>query len=244
MEILPIKTRVLKAPKDDLLEAIFASRLKLKDGDIVAISSKVVSIDEGNAVLLDSVDKRELIKQNSELYLEAPQNLYRTIFTIAKGVLVGSAGIDESNSNGYWVLYPKDPFNSAKRLRRALMKHYRLEKLGIIITDSMSIPLRRGAIGFALAWDGFRPLNDYRNQKDLFGRKFKFELANMADGIAAGAVAFMGEGSEGTPLAVVRGANVRFGSVRTKDPLIVETADDIFAPLFFSKRKWKKGGKG
>ena len=109
----------------------------------------------------------------------------------------------------------------------------------------MSIPLRRGAIGFALSWDGFLPLNDYRNKKDLFGRPFKMELSNIVDGLSAGAVAVMGEGSESTPIAIIRGTtNVRFGNRKQKDSVIVPPEDDIFAPLFFTGRRWRKGGKG
>lgn len=241
MEIIPIKTRVLKAPKDDLLGALYSSKLKLKEGDIVAISSKVVALDEGRAILNLSIEKRELVKKHADLYLEMPRNTYRTIFTYTKGTLAGSAGIDESNSGGYFVLYPKDPFKSAKRIRKALMKHYGVKKLGILLTDSTSVPLRRGAIGIALAWDGFRPLTDYRNRKDLFGRTFKMEIANIVDGLAAGAVVAMGEGAESTPAAVIRGAPVVFGSIKTKEPTIVTPEDDIFAPLLFAK-KWKKGG--
>jgi F420-0:gamma-glutamyl ligase len=107
----------------------------------------------------------------------------------------------------------------------------------------MSIPLRRGAIGFALAWDGFVPLNDYRKKHDLFGREFRAEVANVADGLAAGAVAAMGEGDESTPVAVIRGAKVVFGNKKTKEPLITAPEDDMFAPLLFSK-KWRRGGQG
>ncbi len=243
MEILPIKTRALKAPKDDLLDAIFASKMKLLDGDIVAISSKVVSIGEGATVAIEGVDKRSLVKKHTDWYFEVPSNIHRTIFTLNKGAIVGSAGIDESNGNDHFILYPEKPFESARSIRKALMKHYGIKKLGLIITDSMSVPLRRGAIGFALSWDGFQPLNDYRKKEDLFGRRFKMELANVVDGLSAGAVAVMGEGSESTPLVVIRGANVTFGNKKQKDSLIVAPEDDIFAPLFFTKRNWKKGGQ-
>lgn len=243
MEILPIKTRALKAPKDDLLSALFASKLGLTERDIVAISSKVVSIGEGRTLPADQIDKRALVKKNTDWYLEVPSNIHRTIFTLNKGAIVGSAGIDESNANGHLVLYPEKPFESAKRIRKALMKHYGVKELGLIITDSMSVPLRRGAIGFALSWDGFLPLNDYRNKKDLFGRPFKMELSNIVDGLSAGAVAVMGEGSESTPVAIIRGTtNVRFGNRKQKETLIVEPENDIFAPLFFTGRRWKKGG--
>lgn len=241
MELIPVRLRALKAPKDDLVAALHQARLALKEGDIVAISSKVVSISEGRTVPVEGTDKDALIEREADWYVNLPGK-YRSRFTIAKGAMAGSAGIDQSNGNGHYVLYPEDPFASAKRLRRALMRMSGKKRLGVIVTDSTSIPLRRGAIGFALSWDGFVPLKDYRKSKDLFGRAFKAEVANIADGLAAGAVVAMGEGNEGTPLAIIRGAPVEFGNRKTKEPLITRAPqDDLFAPLFFSKR-WKRGG--
>lgn len=239
MHLKAIVLRPLRAPKDSLWEALITSKLSLKEKDVIAISSKVVSIDEGETLPEDSMEKFELVKQYADSYYLAPDNVHRTIFTISKGIMVGSAGIDLSNGNGYYILYPTDPFKSAKKIRRKLMKHFSLKELGVIITDSVSLPLRRGAIGVALSWDGFDPLRDYRNTKDLFGRPFKMELANMVDGLAAGAVSVMGEGKESTPVVVISGSTVHFGKRRTKDSLMVAPEDDIFAPLLF-KKGWKK----
>lgn len=249
MQITPIKTRPLRAPKDSLLDAIRKSKLSLKDGDIVAISSKVVSINEGRTVAIDQIpDKEKLIEQEADWYLKAPKaSRYRRRFTINAGAMAGSAGIDESNGDGYYVLYPKDPFRSAKKLRAALMKEYGVKELAVIITDSMSMPLRRGAIGFALSWDGIDPLRDYRGTPDIFGRIINVELANLIDALAAAAVFSMGEGAECTPLALIRGAeHVSFKnrSPRNKAQLIVEPEDDVFAPFLLHKSfKWKRGGK-
>jgi F420-0:gamma-glutamyl ligase len=156
---------------------------------------------------------------------------------------VGSAGIDESNGDGHYILYPEDPFKSAKRMRTWLMKQYGVRELAVIITDSTSIPLRRGAIGFALAWDGVDPMRDYRNTPDIFGRLLKIEVANLIDPLAAAAVLEMGEGDEQTPVAVIRGAkNIRMKNNSPKgEQLIVSPEDDIFAPLLWRKG-WKKGG--
>jgi dihydrofolate synthase / folylpolyglutamate synthase len=240
MELIPIRVRPLKAPQDDLFDALSRSNLKLKEGDVVAVSSKVVSIGEGRTVPVEGTDKETLIEQEAEWIICLPNPTYRSRFTINKGSMAGSAGIDQSNGNGHYILYPSDPFTSAKRLRSFLMKTYGVKKLGVLITDSTSIPLRRGAIGFALSWDGFVPLKDYRKKKDLFGREFKIEVANIADGLAAGAVVAMGEGGEGTPVVIIRGAPVTFGNKKTREPLITAPENDLFAPLFFTKR-WRRG---
>ncbi len=242
MEITAHRLHPLTAPKDSLTEAIRKSKLTIRENDIVVISSKVVSIDEGSAVPL-SADKQKLIQSEADWYQKTPQFKYRKMFTIAKGVLVGSSGIDESNGSGHYILYPKDPTQSAKRLRRWLMKTYNVESLAVIISDSMSLPLRRGAVGFALAWDGIDPLRDYRGTKDIFGRTIQVEMANLIDSLAAAAVLEMGEGNEQTPIAVIRNAkNIVLRNRSSKsDQLVVSPEDDIFAPLLWNK-KWKRGG--
>lgn len=244
MQVTAYRLRALKAPKDSLKEAITASALKLKEGDIVAISSKVVSIGEGRCVPVGSVDKEQLVKSEADWYLKPRASRWRRIFTIARGALVGSSGIDESNGSGHYVLFPEDPFKSARELRVWLRKTYGIEKLAVIITDSTSLPLRRGAVGFALSWDGIDPLRDYRGAKDLFGRTIEIEMANLIDSLAAAAVFEMGEGSEQTPIAVIRGIkNVAFKNrSKEKDQLIVDPEDDLFAPILW-RGAWRRGGR-
>lgn len=241
MHVLSYRLRPLLPPKDDLLKAIRASRVSIKNGDVVAIASKAVSISEGRCVPMAGSNKEELIRGEADRYFKPTRSRHRRLFTIAKGILVGSAGIDESNGAEHYILYPKNPLKSAKRLRHWLMQKYGVRKLGLIITDSASLPLRRGAIGFALAWDGFDPLRDYRGTPDLFGRPFKIEIANLADALAASAVLAMGEGKEQRPVAVIRSArNIVFKNrPRNADQLMVSPEDDLFAPLLFAGREWK-----
>lgn len=245
MQVNPIKLPVRKAPKDSLFEAMRDSSLSLRNGDVLCVSSKIVSIDEGAALPVLHTDRNDLIKAESDWYYHAPKtSRWRTLFTIARGVMVGGAGVDESNGNGHYILYPKDPFKSAKRIRRWCMQEYGVTTLAVIITDSTTTLLRRGAVGFALAWDGIDPLRDYRKTEDLFGRSFVIELANLVDALAASAVFVMGEGKEQTPIAVIRDApGIEFKNrARTKDQCMVTPEDDIFAPLFWNK-KWRQGGR-
>ncbi len=259
MNITAYKLRRITPPKDNLQQAILDSKLSLKEGDIVAISSKVVSIAEGRTVAMEVpaiqtekteqehlAKKQTLMKQEADWYYKAPKSSrYRRYFTIAKGAMIGSAGIDESNGSNHWILYPKDPFKSAQKLRAWLMKEYGIKELAVVITDSTSLPLRRGAIGFALSWDGLDPLKDYKGTEDIFGRKIRVEVANIVDALATAAVLAMGEGAEQTPIAVIRGATNVVMKNRSKshaEQLIVEPADDVFAPLFWRKG-WKRGGE-
>lgn len=244
MKVTAYKLRKLLPPQDDLREAILASRISIKEGDVVAISSKVVSIAEGRCVPIVEIDKEELIKQEADWYLKAPESSrYRRHFTIAKGAMVGSAGIDESNGSDHYILYPQDPFKSARQLRTWIQKTYDVKEVAAVITDSTSSMLRRGAMGFALAWDGIDPLRDYRGTKDLFDRTIVIEMANIVDALAASAVLAMGEGNEQTPIAVIRDVpSISFQNrASAKDQLVVAPEDDVFAPLFWNG-KWKKGG--
>ena len=199
--------------------------MRLHEGDIVAISSKVVSIGEGRCVPLDEADKLALTKREADYYLLPAKSKWRRIFTIAGGALIGSAGIDESKPHRPHVLYPGKPYKSARGFRA---------------------PLRRGAIGFALAWSGFKPLRDYRGSRDLFGRAFTIEIANIADSLAAAANLVMGEGIERTPLVVIRDAPDIVFTDSDAEPLggelRVTPADDLFAPLLWGKG-WKRGGR-
>lgn len=241
MHIYPVRLRVLQPPQDEMFDAITRSSLRLREGDVLAVSSKVVSIDEGRCIPLQSADKETLSRRESERYTIA-QPRWGSRFTLTHGVLIRAAGIDESNSNDYYTLWPKDPQRSAARLRRMLMQHYKIKNLGVLVTDSISSPLRRGAIGFALAWAGFAPLYDYRGKKDIFGRTLKYEQSNVADALAAAAVLMMGEGSERTPLAVIRGAPEKIWSrKRSADSFVVPLKEDLFG-MFLSAVPWKRGG--
>lgn len=244
MQVTAYRLRALKAPRDSLKKAILASSIKPKEGDIVAISSKVVSIGEGRCVPIGSVDKERLVKNEADWHLKPKASKWRRIFTIARGALVGSSGIDESNGSGHYILFPEDPFKSARELRGWLRNNYGIEKLAVIITDSTSLPLRRGAVGFALSWDGIDPLRDYRGTKDLFGRTIEIEMANLIDSLAAAAVFEMGEGSEQTPIAVIRGVkSVTFKNrSKEKDQLIVDPDNDLFAPILW-RGGWRRGGR-
>jgi dihydrofolate synthase / folylpolyglutamate synthase len=244
MQVTPLRLPKLVPPKDDLLRAIVDSTLVLTDGDVLAISAKVVSVWEGRCVPESIATKEALIAQESDMYM--PANKWGYQFTVTHGALIGSAGIDQSNGNGYYILWPKDPMRSAMRLRVALMRHYNIHTLGVVITDSTSRPLRRGASGFALAWAGFHPLYDYRGQTDIFGRPIRVEQANIADSLAATAVLMMGEAGEQTPIALLRGVPAVVWEAKrvpkSEPPYVVSMKDDLFS-VFLKNAKWKKGRK-
>jgi len=248
MIIKPIKTRPFLPPRDDLLSLIKESfsTQALKEKSIFVITSKIVSIWQGRCVKLDSIkNKDDLIQEESELYLDRDKvpNRY-VMLTMKQNLLIPTAGIDESNANGHFILWPKNPYKTAKQIYAFIKRSYRLNNFGIIISDSHCIPLRWGTIGIALAYYGFYPLKDYRGAKDIFGRVMKMTQSNIADSIAAAAVLVMGEGDEQTPIAIVEDVNTvefkEFDSTNS-NPLMISRYDDIYAPLL-NTIKWKKGG--
>jgi len=154
MIVTPIKTPKVLPNNGTLIELITNSVTELKEDSILAITSKVVSLCENRVKSMALYDKESLVKQESDQFTNAI-GTYGFHFTITKNTLIPSAGIDESNGDGYYVLWPKNPQESANTIREQLKKHYGLKNIGIIITDSTCSPLRRGTIGIAIAHSGF-----------------------------------------------------------------------------------------
>lgn len=247
MIITPYKTKAVIVG-DSFFTILDDSLPKLSSGDILIITSKIVSICERAVVKNDgSVEKRDLIKQETDYYLDVPlSQTYGVTITIKNDKLVANAGIDESNGNGYFILWPHDPFQSASAIWAYVRKKYNVVKLGVIITDSHVIPLQWGTRGRALAWCGLEPLKDYIGTPDIFGNNLHTTKASVVDGLAAAAVAVMGEGREQTPLAVIK--DVPFVSFLNRPPtkkeveaLTITPSDDIYAPLLTSVQ-WKNRG--
>lgn len=231
MKFIPIKTRILQPPQDDLFEVFDESLIEVMAGDIVVVSSKVVSIHEGHCVPVEGSDKKALIAQEAQISI--PREYWPSSLTVAHNAFIGTAGIDESNANGHYVLLPKDPFESAHTIYSYIKKRFSIERVGVVITDSHSSPLRRGAMGVAIGWWGFKPTINHVGKPDLFGREFRIEVSNIADAIAAGAGLVMGETDECQPVVIARGVpDLSFTDMNTKDELFVAPKDDTFRVLY------------
>jgi len=234
MQMLPIQTKIMCPPQDDLLKVIKESVLDIKDGDVILISSKVVAIHEGRCLPQAEVDKMVLIKEEADFIIETDYRPWP--LTVTRHTFLGASGIDESNGNGHIILLPKDCFASAKYLHEFFIKSYGVKDIGIIITDSRSLPFRYGATGVALAWWGIEPLEDHIGKPDLFGREFKYERSNIVDGLASGATVVGGETNERKPIVIARDVpNLTFTDQDTRDHLLAPFADDTFRVLY---EKW------
>lgn len=250
MEVRAIKTRKFLPPKDNLWDLLSKSIKSLKENSIVCVTSKVVAIGEGRCIPLGFKSKDEIAKKEADKYL--PRSYVPGGFilqTIKNNMLVASAGVDESNGKGFYILWPKNPQRSAKIIWQFLRKKFHIKNLGVLITDSRLVPLRRGVVGIAIGYFGFKPIKDYRGKVDIFGREFSMETSNIPDSLASAAVLEMGEGSERKPLAVISDiSDIEFIEEDFKpksknDSFEIEEKVDMFYP-FLSSVKWRKGGSG
>jgi F420-0:gamma-glutamyl ligase len=244
MQVTVYKTDKVTSRSHDLYELLDAALPDLSDGCVVAIAAKIVSLCEGRVVPLEGTDKDELIRQESQRYLPRTGK-YDLAFTVSRNLFIPTAGIDESNANDHYILWPKDLQASVNAIREHLVRKHGVKRVGVIITDSTCRPLQWGTTGIAIAHSGFKLLKDYRGQADVFGRTLEFQTASMANGLAAAAVVMMGEGNEQTPIALLE--DLPFVDFQLRNPteeelagLRIEPEDDMFWPLIKSA-PWEKG---
>jgi putative folate metabolism gamma-glutamate ligase len=249
MQITPIKTHKITEKDTDILKIIDKYVLELEENSILVVTSKIVSIAEGRIqkinVETEETDKEKLVKEESEYWIDKNENQYGFYLTITQNLLIPTAGIDESNGNGYYILWPEKPYETANKIREHLQEKFHVQNIGVIITDSKTTPLRWGTTGVAIAHSGFTALNDYMGTPDLFDRTMRVTKANVVDGLAAASVVAMGEGQEQTPLAIISQlSKVEFTNRDTTDEEIkqlrIDLDDDVYAPIL-KRAPWQKG---
>ena len=183
----------------DLAGLIASAAAGLADGDIVVVTSKIVSKAEGRVVRAD----REAAIDAESVRLVARRGPTRIVET-RHGLVLAAAGVDASNTEpGTVVLLPEDPDGSARRLRKALMDRLGV-RLGVLVTDTLGRPWRTGQTDAAIGAAGVAPLRDYRGTADTFGMALEVTVAAVADEIAGAADLVKGK-TAGIPVAVVRG---------------------------------------
>jgi dihydrofolate synthase / folylpolyglutamate synthase len=229
MQIIPIKTNLFKE-KDNLIDFVLTNIPKLEEGDMVAVTSKIVALSQGQTAGV--TDKEKEIRKVSKKVIETPWAL----MTLTNDGWCINAGVDESNANHKLVLLPKDVFKTAESIRIKLAKYFKLKKVGVLITDTKSLPLRMGTIGRAFGYAGFEPLKSYIGKKDLFGKKSRFTKSNVADALAASAVLHMGEGDEGVPMVIIKEAPVKFSNKKGVS-LAILPEKDIYSYIYRNNKK-------
>lgn len=244
MKVVTIKTHKITSTDLNILSILEKYISNIEEKNILVVASKIVSICEGRIIKIDKIDKNTLIKQEADLFLSEKESKLGFVLTIKNNILIPSAGIDESNGAGYYILWPINPQKTANRIKKYLAKRFGLRRIGVIIVDSKTNPLRWGTTGVCLAYSGFYGLNDYVGKPDIFGRILKVTKVNVADALAASAVLVLGEGNEQTPLAVISDIpfihfNFRSPSKKELNKFMISMKDDLYEPILTSV-KWNK----
>lgn len=235
LSVKPVKTNLFNLG-EDLLDFILknVSKETLQEKCVLAVTSKLVSLSEGRVVSKSEINKIDLLTKEADIYLG--EIAHGCHLTIKHGLLVASAGIDESNSaDASYILYPQDPFKSANVLCKELKQVLGIKDLGVLFTDSRTSPLRIGVTGVALAYAGFDPIGDFRGKSDLYGRALKMTRVNKADALAAAAVLLMGEAAEQCPLSIVAYPDLFFTDKEAHlHDVSVPIQDDMYQPLLMN----------
>jgi len=238
-------------PGDDLA-ALIAAQVDLQPDDVVCVASTIVSKAEGRQAdlaefppgdrarrIADRIgdlagEKKDprfaqaVIEESENLLLEHPIMLAVTRF----GHVTVNAGIDRSNvPDADLLLLPEDPTASAERLH---------EQLGarVVVTDTSGRPFRYGQRGVAVGWAGLPAARDWRGEYDREGREMEATVQAVVDELAATANLVTGEGSGGTPVAVVR--DWEFGDLAGSDDLFRDAEDDLIRPAL---KEWSYVGE-
>ena len=232
IEFIPVKTRIVHPPKDEIWDII--DNLEVKNGDIVFITSKIMGIHQGRTRRIDEIDKIKLIEQESDRFLPYvnEKGNFHVNLTVTNNVLIPAAGIDESNADGHYIMWPQNVDEFCQEIRHRLMKKHKISRLGIVATDSHTTPLRWGVTGITIGLAGVRPLKDIRGEKDLFGREIHVTQVNLIDPLAGMAVHLMGESDECTPIVILRDYhNLSFSDTASMNDFYISPETDLYAPL-------------
>ncbi|MFF4619730.1 coenzyme F420-0:L-glutamate ligase [Nonomuraea jabiensis] len=206
-------------PGDDV--AALLKDAGLRDGDIVVVTSKIVSKAEGR--VRRAPDRTRAIEDETERVVARRGDT--VISQTRHGFVMAAAGVDASNTEpGTVLLLPEDPDASARRIRKGLAV-----RAGVIVSDTFGRPWRNGLTDVAIGAAGVRPLDDFRGTSDGYGNELNATVTALADEIAGAAELVKGKLS-GVPVAIVRGLS----HLVTDDdgpgvrPLVRAADDDLF----------------
>jgi len=254
IEILPIEGIPEIEPGMDLGtiigDAIAQSIGALQDGDVVAVTQKVVSKAEGKLINLPDVTPSDFATKIAtdwgkdarqvEVVLQESTRIVRMVrgLIIAQtkhGFICANAGVDASNVASETVcLLPDDPDASAESIRESLLDKFfpgtdgAEHPFGVIVTDSFGRPWRSGIVNVAIGVAGMAPLADYRGQYDSAGYELRASVLAVADELASAAELVMHK-LAARPVAVIRGYDVpTFGEPGTARDLVMPEERNLF----------------
>jgi coenzyme F420-0:L-glutamate ligase/coenzyme F420-1:gamma-L-glutamate ligase len=233
-------------PGTDIAAAVFdaaqAAGSPLQDGDILVVTSKIVSKAEGRIVELATVEVSPFARQYAErwekepavveLVLREARRVVRQVGPVLitetrHGFVCANSGVDQSSSGGHGlaVLLPEDPDASARRIRAALKE--RGLDVAVIISDTFGRPWREGQTDIAIGIAGMHPITSYIGQVDPHGHEFRIQALCTADELAGAAELVKGNISR-VPAAVIRGVPWERDEEATMQLIIRESERDLF----------------
>lgn len=233
LEILPVEGIGDVAPGDDLAASITAAAPWLRDGDVLVVTSKVVSKAEDRLVDLPPPGPAREAARRDVLAAETARTVAARgdtrIVQTHHGFVMANAGIDASNvAPDRVVLLPKDPDASARHLRAELRERFGLE-VAVIVSDTMGRPWRLGLTDVALGAAGLHPIRDHRGQVDPYGNELHLTQMAVVDELAGAAELVKGK-SDGVPVAVVRGYPIAGAEVGAGVAALIRGgAQDLFS---------------
>lgn len=239
LEVIPIHLRREIGVGDKLGDLL--SKTKFEDGDILVVSQKIISKQEGRIVNLDTVIPSLLAQGISSEYNKDPKLLEvilsetKRIVRMENGIIIvetknglicANAGVDESNvPNRFATLLPIDPNKSAKKLREELFKKNG-KNIAVLISDTFGRPFRMGQTDCAIGISGINSILDYEGKKDTFGKTLRVTAIAIADELCSASELVMGK-SLGCPAAIIR--NYKFSpSDYSVKSLIRPKEEDLF----------------
>ncbi|MEU5786632.1 coenzyme F420-0:L-glutamate ligase [Micromonospora purpureochromogenes] len=234
LEILPVLGIGDVTEGDDLAALIATAAPWLRDGDVLVVTSKIVSKAEGRLVDVPADGPERLAARDEVLAAEtarvvATRGATRIVQT-HHGFVMASAGIDASNvDKTRLVLLPKDPDASARALRAALAERYGVD-VAVIVSDTMGRPWRNGLTDVALGVAGMSAIRDHRGEVDPYGNELQLTQMAVVDELAGAGELIKGKCDQ-VPVAVVRGY---LGVGRTDDGagasvLVRDATMDLFS---------------
>jgi coenzyme F420-0:L-glutamate ligase/coenzyme F420-1:gamma-L-glutamate ligase len=246
LQILPVDGLPEIRPGDDLA-ALLVDRLASigpRDGDVIAVTQKVVSKAEGRVVAEEDGGRAAWIERETVRVVARRGDL--VIAETHHGFVCANAGVDASNVEaGFLTLLPVDPDASAELLRSAFAERLGVD-VGVVVTDTFGRPWRQGLVNVAIGCAGLPPLVDLRGTADDHGRELEATVVALADEVAAASGLVMGKSAR-APAALVRGvgAQAEPGSARA---LVRPAEEDLFreSPLvsISARRTIRSFGEG
>lgn len=225
-----------------ILEAAAAAGTPLESGDVVVVTSKIVSKAEGQTVELAEVEVSPFARQYAErwekepaiveLVLRESKRVVRQVGPVLitethHGFICANSGVDQSSSgaHGRAVLLPADPDASCRGMRKAFAA--KGIDAAVIISDTFGRPWREAQTDIAIGIAGLDPITSYIGQHDPHGHEFKVQAVCLADELAGAAELVKGNVSR-VPVGVIRGLAWEADDTASIAPVLRDQSRDLF----------------